>query len=224
MNARTLLIAARLSVPIGLTSSLAWAQGAPPTPPRESDESHLAPIPRAKDLLSGHVLVGASGRFVVPFGEFDDSTDVRDIARPSLGVGGDLGLGVSRQVALGVWFDYASYDARNRCGDCSASTWGLGGFARYHLMQGFRFDPWLQLGAGYRTFPVKNAGVSFDYSGIEWLRLGLGGDYYVLSQLGVGPYAELSLGTLTKRPEPQDRSIYGVFSAGLRLVFDASGR
>jgi hypothetical protein len=219
----------------------------PPPPPgvHVVDDTEPQPplVPRAKDLLSGHVLLGASVGPAWSLGKLGSRvTTVR-----SLGTGlllqGDLGFGLSRSMVLGVWGNFARYSDGDTCAhalnpspDCSAYSFSVGPFVRYHLSQGLRFDPWVLLGGGYRRVRFNRDGVdplifapyvteTQTYSGLNWLRLELGGDYYLWSGIGLGPFGALSLSSYTDRPDGAgDASVNTELSLGLRLLLDLPGR
>lgn len=178
-------------------------------------------IPPAANTLGGHLQLAVGPLIALPFAELDSATDFRDQAGNGLGAGADLGIGVSRNLVLGAFGQYVAYGDGNECTKCDASSFAVGGFVRYHLVQGMRFDPWASLGAGFRKLDAGDKG---DYSGIDWLRLQFGGDWYLLSQLGFGPFAELDLGTFTDRPEGTDARVYASALVGLRLVVDVQGK
>jgi hypothetical protein len=101
----------------------------------------------------------------------------------------------------------------------------VGPFVRYHLVQGMRFDPWLLAGVGYRSLTVKSASGKADYSGFEWMRIAVGGDYYPLNTFGLGPIIELDAGVFGKRPaDDRGTAIHFTFVAGLRLILDVPGK
>jgi hypothetical protein len=190
-----------------------------------AEEEALPPlIPAAKDSRSGHFLLGASGLGLLPIAMLDGKTTFMDRAGLGVGVAGDIGIGVSRYVSLGGFAEYAHFTSASDCSSCKTDTFAFGPFLRYHLVQGTRFDPWLTLGAGYRRLTASGAPGETDYSGIDWARLALGGDWYALSQVGFGPYAQVTLGTFTERPSGTSASVYGMVNLGLRVSFDAPGR
>ena len=113
------------------------------------------------------------------------------------------------------------------CTDCAGRAFGIGPFVRYHLSQGLRFTPWITAGLGYRqlSFLDDERASKQKYSGMEWLRLELGADYYILSSFGIGPYGTLSLSSYSSRPAAAgDARVNTELSAGLRLLFDLPGR
>ena len=234
------------AIPVGaclsLLSSLALAQAPAPKGAQTADAAldphpagvHIvddsepkAPlVPRANDLLGKHVIVGASVGPVWTLGKL--ASDVAAVRSLSTGVAvhADAGFGVSRSVTLGAWGSFASYGDGDACNACSGKSFAVGPYVRYHLSQGFRFDPWILAGAGYRQVSYDDSlGAKQKFSGVEWLRLELGADYYVFSGFGVGPYGSLGLSSYSKRPEDAGEArVNTELSAGLRLMLDFPGR
>jgi hypothetical protein len=184
-------------------------------------------IPPAKDLLGAHVLIGAGVSPSWSVGRL--SRDVS--ASEGLGTGFaahlDAGIGLSRYVAIGLYGTFAGYTSGDNCGSsCSGKALSIGPFVRYHLSQGLRFDPWLSLGGGYRQLSFeKEGGPRQKFTGLEWLRLELGADYYAFSGLAVGPYGALGLSSYSKRPaDAGGASVNTELSVGLRVLLDLPGR
>ncbi len=189
----------------------------PPDPPL---------IPPALDTLGGHFTASAALGWVIPFGNLEDGVAQRDFMGSGPGLGLDLGYGVSRTVLLGVFGQAFFLDEGSRCKGCSTTSYAGGAFIRYHLVQGVRFDPWMSAGIGYRATSIEATEGSVDYSGIEWLRLQLGGDWYAFDKLGFGPLFELNLGRYSTR-KPGDLSSganHWHFSTGFRVTFDTPGK
>lgn len=209
-------------------SSASLDPDAPPPAVHLVDDSDPEPIfpARARDLMGAHVLVGAAVAPTWSLGELGSASP----ARRSLGVGfggrADVGIGVSRTVAVGAWGSFAGFSDGRSCESCSGRAFAVGPFARYHLAQGFRFNPWLMIGAAYRQLSFDGGeGARQKFRGLEWLHLELGADYYALSGLGFGPYAALGLSTYASRPSAAgDASVNAELSVGLRLFLDLPGR
>lgn len=213
-----------------LSGSLAAAAEPPaPVEPPNADsapdgDAGTEPIAPASDNLGGHLLVNAGALLSVPFARLDDQTAFSEAAGLGVGVSGKLGIGVSRGLSLGGFAEYTAFGHPSGCSTCEATALAFGPFVRYHLVQGVRFDPQIALGVGYRSLDATTRERKYKYTGIDWLRLELASTWYALSQLGFGPYAELSLGSFTKRPSERDLSVYGAFSFGIRLTLDAQGK
>jgi hypothetical protein len=182
--------------------------------------------PRARDLLGSHVLLGAAVAPTWSLGEL--GSDLPATRGVGVGFGGrvDAGVGVSRSVVVGAWGGFAAFSDGRSCDSCAGRALSVGPFVRYHLSQGFRFNPWLMLGAAYRQLSFEDeASASQKFRGVEWLHLELGADYYMLSGLGVGPYGALGLSTYGSRPGGAgDASVNAELSVGLRFFLDVPGR
>jgi hypothetical protein len=231
MSARALLLPALALAESPSEASLPARAGVDPVPPAVhviKDEEPKTPlVPRAKDLLASHLLVGAGIGPVWSLGRLDSNTTAPRGLGTGLGFQGDAGFGLSRYVSVGVWGTFANFSDGNDCIDCSGRAFAVGPFVRYHLSQGLRFDPWLTAGLGYRqlSFLDDLRAAKQKYSGVEWLRLELGADYYVFSGLGIGPYGSLGLSTYSTRPSGAgDARVNTELSAGLRLLLDLPGR
>jgi hypothetical protein len=182
-------------------------------------------VPRANDLLGRHVLVGAAVGPVWTLGKLASDVAAVRALRTGVNVQADVGFGVSRSVALGVWGSFASYGDGDACDACSGKSFAVGPYVRYHLSQGLRFDPWLLVGAGYRQISFEQDGAPQTFSGVEWLRLELGADYYMFSGFGVGPYGSLALSSYSTRPEGAGEArVNTELSAGIRFLLDLPGR
>jgi hypothetical protein len=211
--------------------------GAPEEPPApetrlpgdEVDEDEPEPplIPPAPNTLAGHVLVSGSAALVAPFGSFQEGISQTSAVGTGLGFQIDVGVGISRTVELGVWGQTLNLGDGNDCADCSLTSHAFGAFVRYHLVQGVRFDPWMSAGIGYRLATVSGLpGGDIDYSGIEWLRLQVGGDWYPFRVAGLGPFFELDMGIYGNRSPGSlgDASAHWQFLSGLRVTLDVPGK
>ncbi len=184
-------------------------------------------VPRAKDLLGSHVLIGAAVGSAWSFGHLSSDVSSERALGTGLGFRADAGFGLSRSVVVGAWGSFASYADGSGCGDsCSGQALALGPFVRYHLQQGLRFDPWLTLGGGYRQVSFVDAtGARQKFSGVEWLHFELGADYYMLSGFGIGPFGALGVSSYSKRATGAgDAAVNTELSVGLRVLFDLPGR
>lgn len=203
-------------------------QAPAPPPPLPDDEDPPDPplLPPALDTLAGHLALGLSGGWFIPFGGLESGAAQADSLGSGPGVGFDAGYGLSRTVILGVFGQAAFFGEGDRCKGCSTTSYAGGAFIRYHLVQGVRFDPWMSAGIGYRVTRVSTSASDIDYAGIEWLNLKLGGDWYAFDKLGFGPYTELSVGRYTSRSpgELASGANHWQFSTGARIVFDLPGK
>lgn len=184
-------------------------------------------IPPAKDLLGAHVLVGVAVSPTWSLGRLSRDVAASEGLGTGLAAHLDAGIGLSRYVAVGVFGTFAGYRSGDNCGSsCGGQALSVGPFVRYHLLQGLRFDPWLSLGGGYRQLSFKtDNGPRQRFTGVEWLRLELGADYYAFSGFAVGPYGALGLSSFSKRPDDAGAaSVNTELSVGLRLLLDLPGR
>lgn len=195
-----------------------------PTPeeePKAPQESAFA-----SDSRSGHIQVALGGALTLPFGQL--AQDVSAFSRSGFGFTPslDVAYGVSRYVAVGAYGSLSLHGGTNDCEGCSSSGLQAGAFVRYHLVQGLRFDPWISYGIGFRSLSVSPAsGNSQNYSGLEWLRLQFGGDWYALPQLGFGPYLEFAAASFFQTPDEQKAGGVSLRAqVGLRVLFDWPGK
>jgi hypothetical protein len=199
-----------------------------PTPDPEDDEGPEQPLtPLATDTLGGHLTIAASVLWAIPFSSLEANVDQTDWMSSGPGFGLEAAVGVSRNVAIGVWGQMLLLDEGDKCRDCSTQSLAGGAFVRYHLVQGLRFDPWMSAGLGYRATTIElGGGTEATYSGIEWLRLSVGGDWYAFDNIGFGPYMELDMGRYTSRsPALSDGSAnHWHFITGARVSFDTPGK
>jgi hypothetical protein len=221
---RRLLLASlvTLSTFLGAPAAQAQAPGLPPPPPEEDETSPI--IPPAADTLGGHLVIALSPAVTIPGGSFDRSQPASRLG-PGWGAGADIGFGINRAVALGVYGQYFAHQAGSGSTRVTASHFAVGPFVRYHVVQGLRFDPWILVGAGYESATVTQAGAKQKFTGVEWLRLAVGGDYYVFSGLAFGPFVEVDLGSFLDHPaKGTPATVHAAFLAGLRLTFDTPGK
>lgn len=218
---------ARAQAPASPPPAPAASSAAPATPegpvvsPADVDEPVLEPIPSARDLLGGHVILAGALGAKWPFGSLNDQQTQRSELGPGLGLNLDLGVGLSRNVVLGAWGEFDTYSAPPRCAACSAKSFAGGPFLRYHAVQGARFDPWASLGVGVRQTNIDNGGKSSEhFFGAELLRLSLGADWYATSNIAVGPYVELDMGSYGRFDLG---TLHTDLGTGLRLTLDFPG-
>jgi hypothetical protein len=199
--------------------------------------------PRASDKLTNHLLLHGKVGVAFPAGSIASDVATSDVSGAGLTVGGGIGLGLSRYLALEATATYAMLAPQEGCVgsseaantlpgfSCKASSFDIGlGFA-YHLAQGIAFDPWISFGAGFRMISISGASISptrtlidESFRGIDVARFTLGGDFFPLPWAGIGPYLDLALGTTIDRPADLNASLYTFFHMGVRVTFDPVGR
>ena len=205
---------------------MAEAQAAEP-PPTVEDDSEKAPpaIPYERDSVGGHFILGASGNFAVPFGHVADGVSHRQRAGDGWGGLVDVGFGVNRNVAVGAYGEALWLGDSSACPTCSATSFAAGAFARYHFVQGLRFDPWVSYGIGFRQLGSQSDSSDDSYAGLEWLRLQMGATWSIIPQLGLGPVLQFTGATMLATPSGE--SVGGsswTFQLGLRMSLDLPGR
>lgn len=192
----------------------------------EGDDEPPAPtVPFRRDFVGGHFQVGLTGLLAFPFGSV--SKDLGTRSRTGWGGGGtvDLTYGLDRFVALGAYAEMNAFGDSKKCQDCTGRLLGSGAFVRYHISQGLRLDPWVSYGVGYFAFGSEETDKLAHYSGLEWMRLSIGADWYVAPSFLIGPVLGLSAGHAIERPDgespggPMMRATLGV-----RFALDAPGR
>jgi hypothetical protein len=219
------LLAPHLALATLLLAARGALAQAPALPPPESEEDDTSPlIAPAADTLGGHLVLALSPAVAVPGGSFDRSQPAARLG-PGWGGGADIGFGINRAVALGVYGQYFVHQRGSGPTRVTASEFTVGPFVRYHVVQGLRFDPWVLVGAGYHAATVTERGVKQKFSGLQWLRFAVGGDYYLFSGLAFGPFVELDLGSFLEHPAKNTpATVHFAFLAGLRFTFDTPGK
>ncbi|MBI3204012.1 MAG: hypothetical protein HYZ29_20905 [Myxococcales bacterium] len=198
-----------------------------PTEAPEDDGPEPPLVVPAPDTLSGHFQLSPSAGVAVPFGSLEANAPQSDAMGSGWAFGLDASYGLSRTVAVGAFGQYLTLgNPGSSCSDCKATSMAGGAFVRYHLVQGVRFDPWMLAGVGYRRTTLSGVGADVTYSGIEWLRLAVGGDWYAFDKVGFGPYLELDMGYYSSRSSGDlgDARAHWTFSTGARVTLDLPGK
>lgn len=214
---RSPLLPCALAVSFSLSSLALGAE-------KTAQEEPPASIPFEKDQVGGHLQVVLGGGYAAPFGHIAHT--VKSTARSGDGWGGmgELSYGLDRSVVVGAYGEYQGLGSSGRCPSCRASSWGGGLFVGYHFVQGLRFDPYVSYGLGYRAISSKGTNSDSSYQGLEWLRLQVGGNWFVLPQLGIGPYLQLGGGTMLGLPNDEEvKGSYWRLQAGIRITLDLPG-
>lgn len=188
------------------------------------------PTAAAPDDLSKHFMVAPRVAWLVPMGDADSKFSQRTTTGTGVTFGLDALFGISRYVDLHARFDYGLLGEGGKCpqsSDCKASSTSFGLGLGYHLVNGASFDPWIQAGVGYRfarfeQTPSTGRTATFDYSGFDWLRVAIGGEWYPARWLGFGPYMSLDAGTYSSRPSGSGAgsAVHMFLSLGMRAVID----
>lgn len=200
------------------------------------DDPSLGPAKAsAHDDRTLHLYAGAHVSAVFPAGSLAREVSLPSLASAGLGVGGFLGLGLTRSLVLSAKGTYAMLGAQENCANCKASAFDLGLGFTYHIAQGIALDPWVGYGVGVRWINTPNAvfntpafaGALNEEStqGLDLARLSMGGDFYPLPMLGIGLFAEADIGRTVRHPFPELLpSTYVFFQLGARVVLDPSSK
>jgi hypothetical protein len=181
-------------------------------------------VPDAADRLGGHFSLAGGVGFAFPFGNLESGVGANDVIAPGWMFSLNAGIGLSRSVVVGAFGQFILYGDGDECDGCDATSFAVGPFIRYHLVQGMRFDPWVLAGLGYRKLSVSTEAGDLDYSGIEWLHLEFGGDWYPTSTIGFGPYLSLDWGIYGDHPGDDGSSSHFQVTTGLRINLDLPGK
>jgi len=198
----------------------------PPIPSIDDVERDGTPRRAAPDERSGHVLIRAASGLLLPAGFVRHDAAIRSVASYGLGVGGTVGVGLSRHAEIDVTGLYGLFAPPGDCADCSSDTVAASLGFSYHLAQGVSLDPWVRLGAGYRTLSITvpdtspSTPVPGRYHGVDFFQLSLGATYFPVSGFGFGPYLAADVGTMVDSPDPRAARAYAVFHLGVRLEID----
>lgn len=178
------------------------------------DPNEPLALPAAEDGHSGHVLIGATGGLAVPSTALVPR--IPELGELTAGGGGKLsvGIGLGRYLTLRARGGVAYMPGTPAtCPTCSALSADVGGDLLYHLVQGLAFDPYVGLGMAYRHTSITLPTGTRTFSGFDVARITLGGDFYPSPVFGFGPVLETDIGV-------RGEVAYGMFHAGIRLVFD----
>lgn len=186
------------------------------------------------DDLTGHLFIAPHLQWSLPTGSAENGLPQRRYVTAGPGFGIDASFGISSYVAIQARFDRATFDGGNSCpaaGKCSAQSSAAGLGVEYHLVNGAAFDPWLAAGLAWRwtSFDLSWPGYQpgkLDYSGLDWIHLAVGGEWYPHQMIGFGPYLGFDLGSYSSRPsspiptaQPAGSAIHSFFTIGIRGVF-----
>lgn len=174
----------------------------------------------APDARGGRVFVAPAIAWSVPAGSAESGARQGDAAAAGPTYGGSVGLGLSRRLVLQATGSYSKLGTPDLCPACKATSLAVGLGVEYHLVDGTPFDPWAGFGVAYRSFAVDAGGQTTTWSGLDWARLSVGGDYWVARSVGFGPYLEWDLGRYLSRSNGtiDSGSTHSFLAAGARFV------
>ncbi len=200
----------------------------------ESDDSvsDAPALPLAEDTLKGRFALSLMAGPFAPFGSLESDIPWSEASKLGPGAEVEAAIGVTRSVVVGAWLHASQLGAGDDCDACSTTNLAGGPVIRVHLVQGLKLDPWVSVGIGLRSIAITGD-TDATYTGFDWARITIGGDWYANRNVAVGPYVQLLGGATVERPESppagerpfEDHgSIYWTFSSGLRLTLSLPGR
>lgn len=210
----------------------AGQQGLPPGLSGDADQEHEGtPKPAAPDERAGHVYIRAASSLQLPVGWLSPAGSLEDVISAGFLAGGSLGVGLSRYAELDAAGGYGLFAAGGTCESCTGSLAAANLGFRYHLLQGASLDPWIRLGAGWRSFALDfgdDEGPNVlnltrgRYHGVDFAQIALGAVFSPVSGFGLGPYFESALGSFVAWPDGSRVGTrpYAFFSFGLSIDLD----
>jgi len=190
--------------------------------PAAPEATVAAPASESKaddiDTLAGHLRLGAAIYGTISGG--DPSPPLNYGSTNSIGPALDLGFGVSRNVALGLYGAFGWFSPGSNCEGCSARAITGGAFVRYHLVQGLRLDPWISYGVGVRSLQITDDNQVSDVVALEWLRARVGTDWFLAKNVAFGPFLDLGLSSTLSAPRGDAGQVMWEVGLGFRLALD----
>jgi hypothetical protein len=140
--------------------------------------------------------LGFQGGYVQPFGDLVSGTDISDVVDAGGEVALDLGWRINPMAMFGVTGRFHESKVDDQFGetlDIRGGAVGLQG--TIHFAPYMAADPYLTLGAGYRTMWLvpENGAEETIYHGVEIARAQFGVDFRVARDMSIGPNAGAAL-------------------------------
>ena len=147
--------------------------------------------------------------YSVPFGKVRTGANMSDTVSGQvpilLDIGGKLIPELFLGGYLGLAFGGAAGTSKDLCPNCTAAALHLGIEAQYHFLPRGSVNPWLGYGLGFESLALADD-ASIGWGGFQFARLMAGVDFRINRIFGVGPFADLAMGTYSK----QNTEIRGV--------------
>lgn len=189
--------------------------------------------------------VGARVGYGIPMGNATgaasggQSTALGDVFSSMIPIQIDALYMINPNIRVGAYFQYGLLSVSDKFEKGVCSTSGVscsfhdlrfGIQAHYHLMPEQTIDPWVGLGIGMESASgsLSAGGQSQDasLSGLEFVNLQVGADYKVMPNLGVGPFAQFSLGQYSSQTignqsgDIQNKAMHEWLVLGVRGAYD----
>ncbi len=179
--------------PASSSSTDGAAEGAPPA---------KQGVPAARTGFQISLRTGVA----VPLGEVEKGSSMSDFFTPQVPLIADIGVKVIPEVFLGGYLGLSAGGVGDKlkapCDlanvDCMAVGFRFGVQGQFHFAPDARWNPWVGYGIGYEIAGAsgeKNGNkATAALGGVEFAHLMAGVDYRISRVVGIGPYADFSLG------------------------------
>jgi hypothetical protein len=195
---------------------------------REAPRNY-APIFQRRVPAPNHALeLGLAAGYDQGVGGFGGApAHVQDIA--GVGAGADVSVAYrfSPLVSVGAYGSGAFYT--DVVPNADAKSLAIGARAAWHFRPYRSLDPWISMGSGYRTFyDSLRGGGSTVRKAVQLVAVGIGVDYRLSPEFGIGPFIGADL-SLFFREDPPGQPSFSVnalssfVSAGVAARFDILG-
>lgn len=216
----------------GAEDASADAAGPTPTEPDAAQPGVLEAGAAASDASTGPSDVGFAaglrGSFALPFGTAK-TVALSDVVSRAIPLGFEAGYFFDRHLYLGVYVLYGfgsnASGPMSTCPttpdtSCSASQWRFGVMGQWHFVPTRALSPWVGAALGYDIVNLSStdsSGSTVLAGSLHGMELSLlaGLDFKPLPYLGVGPFAELSVGHYAS--ETSSTALYEWLAFGVRF-------
>lgn len=164
--------------------------------------------------------------FALPMGEAVPGVQLGDGLSGAVPFGLELAARGSKNVALGLGFEFAPVTTKN-CdpgANCSATDYRLNLEAIFTSRAGTPADFWLAVGVGYEWLELSESGnPDLELTGLDYVNVQVGGEIRG-DRCGISPFVGVSLGSYTSASEGgvsgdvADPSFHAWLQFGLRGV------
>jgi hypothetical protein len=175
----------------------------PEPPPRESEATQALLHLLFPSFFSGNLSLGAG----LAAGSASGSTAMADLTKPQFVFGLEGGVRPLPALTLAGYVEIGSGStgkptdqACHAAGfHCQAASYHVGGLLRYAFTPQAPTTTWVALGSGWESTEVASNNAAVDtkvvtFTGWEWLRLSAGYDFRFNGVLGLGFFAQASVG------------------------------
>ena len=219
-----------LAVPyaIGIGAPLSYAQDTAPAPSKQSRPESTPELKASPDTRTGTLYLGVAPAVFVPFGgDYQQGANPYDVLGAMGGLRAQLGYAISRDGIIGLNGEFGTTVGSSSEGQStiqgSGSTFAIGVHYRYALTTGLKFDPWFSYGIAYRGVDSDTTFGPMTRSGIDWLRIECGSEWYPVGVFGISPVVGMTFGTLFADGS-QSGTFIGTANFSLKFQLNLPGR